>query len=321
VVTADVGVVNVAGNNGGGDVMSVSLSAPRIVESVLKRSALFAVAAAGGAVAGIGWNMDLTDRAYAGFLLAFLNPGAPVAGLGARVALAFLVGFVHIVTPCYLPAALAALPLVHGARARTDWIKTTLVLAGSIVLVTGLFGAIVGAAGGAFSGLATSPRMMSLVMKPLLIAMGVVMLVIALGELGLVRRLLPEAHLATRPVTGTADSTDRGRYRQVAVLGVSLAATFGILCTAPPYLALVVYVAAMGSMAYGVLALGVYGIGLGLPIVLGGLALVPANRSARLMGWMGARRGSIHVVQGGLLAFLGALVVAFFWVRYGIPSA
>jgi hypothetical protein len=49
--------------------------------------------------------------------------------------------------------------------------------------------------------------------------------------------------------------------------------------------------------------------------------MVPANRSARFMGWMGARRESIQVAQGVLLAFLGALVVAFFWVRYGVPSA
>ena len=79
--------------------------------------------------------------------------------------------------------------------------------------------------------------------------------------------------------------------------------------------------ATVGSMAYGALALGAYGIGLALPIVLGGLAMVPANRSARLMGWMKAKRESIHIAQGVLLAFLGALVMAFFWIRYGIPSA
>jgi cytochrome c biogenesis protein CcdA len=245
----------------------------------------------------------------------------PIAGLGIGVALAFLVGFIHIVTPCYLPAALAALPLVQGSHARKDWLRIALVLTGGMVLVTGLFGAIVGAAGGAFSGLATSPRMMSLVMKPLLIGMGAVMLLIALGELGLVRRLLPEAHLATSPATGTAALAGRGRYRGAAILGLAIAGTFGIICTAPPYLALVVYVAALGSAAYGALALGVYGIGLALPIVLGGLALVPANRSARFMSWIQARREGIQVGQGLLLAFLGALVVAFFWVRYAIPPS
>jgi thioredoxin:protein disulfide reductase len=301
--------------------VSLSVSAPQIVDSVLKRSALFAAAAVGGVLAGIGWNLDLSNWAYAGFLQTFLDPGAPVAGLGVGVALAFLVGFVHLVTPCYLPAVLAALPLVQGAQARMDWIRTTLVLAGGMVLVTGLFGAIVGAAGGAFSDLATSPRMMSLVMKPLLIAMGLVMLVIALGELGLVRRLLPEAHLATSAVSGTADFGGHSQYRQVAILGLGIAATFGIVCTAPPYLALVVYVAAVGSVAYGALTLGVYGVGLAVPIVLVGLAMVPGNRSGRFMDWMGARQGSIHVAQGMLLAFLGALVVAFFWFRYGIPSA
>jgi cytochrome c biogenesis protein CcdA len=302
--------------------MNLSLSAPRpLLEGVPTRAALFAVAAAAGAAAGIGWNADLGNRAYAGFLQTFLDPSAPIAGLGIGVALAFLVGFIHIVTPCYLPAALAALPLVQGSHARKDWLRIALVLTGGMVLVTGLFGAIVGAAGGAFSGLATSPRMMSLVMKPLLIGMGAVMLLIALGELGLVRRLLPEAHLATSPAAGTAASAGRGRYRGAAILGLAVAGTFGIICTAPPYLALVVYVAALGSAAYGALALGVYGIGLALPIVLGGLALVPANRSARFMDWMGARREGLHAAQGVLLAFLGALVVAFFWVRYAIPPS
>jgi hypothetical protein len=31
-------------------------------------------------------------------------------------------------------------------------------------------------------------------------------------------------------------------------------------------------------------------------------------------------RDTIHLAQGVLLAFLGALTVAFFWVRYAIPS-
>jgi cytochrome c biogenesis protein CcdA len=302
--------------------MSLSLSAPRpLLEGVPTRAALFAVAAAAGALAGIGWNLDLGNRAYAGFLQTFLDPSAPIATLGVGVALAFLAGFIHIATPCYLPAALAAVPLVRGAHAKKDWLKTALVLTGGMVLVTALFGAIVGAAGGAFSGLATSPRAMSLVMKPLLIGMGAVMLLIALGELGLVRRLLPEAHLATSPRGGAANSGGRAGYRRAGMLGLAIAGTFGIICTKPTYLALVVYVAALGSIGYGILAMGVYGLGLALPIVLGGLALLPADRSARFMDWLGARREGLHAAQGVLLAFLGALVVAFFWVRYAIPAA
>jgi cytochrome c biogenesis protein CcdA len=56
------------------------------------------------------------------------------------------------------------------------------------------------------------------------------------------------------------------------------AATYGIVCPKPLYLALLVYVAVVGSMAYGALALAAYGLGLATAIALGGLILLPASR-------------------------------------------
>ena len=289
--------------------------------SVPKRATLFGLSAVAGGLAGLGWSVDLTNWAYYGFLQGFLDPRAPIASLVIGVALAYLVGLVHVTTVCYFPAAVAAVPLVQLARDKRDWLKTALVLTGGMVVVTALFGGIVGGAGGAFAGLGASYRPMALVMKPVLIAMGLLMVIVALGEFGLVRRLLPELHPAhslrdesRKPVTGS-------QYRQAAALGVVIAGTFGIICTRPTYLTLLAYIAVVGSVGYGVVALAAYGVGLASPIALGGFGLLPAGRSSRFLAWLEARREAIHVVQGTLLAFLGVLTVAFFWVRYAIPAA
>src|SRR5207245_7513181 len=89
--------------------------------------------------------------------------------------------------------------------------------------------------------------------------------------------------------------------------------------TLPPYLALLLSVAVVGSVAYGALALGAYGLGLATPILLGSAALGPAGRATRLLDWLVAKRDALHVAQGILFAALGALVLVFFWVRYAVP--
>ena len=66
--------------------------------SVPKRAILFGLSAVAGGLAGLGWNLDLTNWAYFGFLQAFLDPRAPIANLAVGVALAYLVGFIHVTT-------------------------------------------------------------------------------------------------------------------------------------------------------------------------------------------------------------------------------
>jgi len=213
------------------------------------------------------------------------------------------------------------LPLVQVAKDKRDWLKTALVLMAGMVVVTALFGAVVGGVGGVFAGLGASARPMALVMKPVLIGMGLLMVLAALGEFGLVPRLLPELHPAQRLAEVSASPVRGSPYRRAAALGVLIAGTFGIICTRPTYLALLAYVAVVGSVLYGAVALAVYGIGLASPIALGGFGLLPAGRSTRLLGWLETNREAIHLAQGVLLAFLGAVTAAFFWVRYAIPPS
>jgi cytochrome c biogenesis protein CcdA len=213
------------------------------------------------------------------------------------------------------------MPLVQAARNNREWLKTVAILGLGSVLVAALFGALLGAPASLLAGTVGSRRTMSQVMQTALVATGVLMMVVALGEMGLMRRLLPTVRFGLTSAEGASDATARGLYRQAAVMGASMAATFGICCTQPLYLALVVYVAVAGSIVYGALALGAYGLGLATSVALAGLLLRPASRAARFNAWLAAREEGFHLAQGLVFAVLGAMTVAFFWLRYAIPPS
>ena len=160
---------------------------------------------------------------------------------------------------------------------------------------------------------------MSLIMQTALVVTGILMILVAMGELGLIRRLLPRLRLGPATEDGAPDTGPGGLYRRAAAVGFGMAGTFGICCTQPLYLALLVYVAVVGSVAYGALALGAYGLGLVMSVALLGLVLRPTGRAVRLGAWLGSRRETFHLAQGLIFAVLGALTVAFFWLRYAIP--
>src|SRR3712207_3425457 len=104
-------------------------------------------------------------------------------------------------------------------------------------------------------------------------------------------------------------------------MGLWMAVTFGIVCTKPLYLALLVYVAVIGSVAYGALALGAYGLGLAVSGALAGLVLLPVGRAARLQAWLAARWEAFRLVQGVVFALVGTMSVVFFWLRYVVPPS
>jgi cytochrome c biogenesis protein CcdA len=237
------------------------------------------------------------------------------------VAVAYLLGFVHISTICYLPAALAAVPMVQEARTSREWLKTAAVLALAMVIVSALFGVLISAPASLFAGIVGSRRTMSQIMQPTLIATGILMVVAAAGELGLIRRFLPSVHIAHAPVDVPAEGNSPKRYRRAAIMGLWMAGTFGIICPKPLYLGLLVYVAVVGSAAYGALALGAYGLGLASTVALSGLLLMRMSRAARFKAWLAEREETFHLIQGIVFAALGAMAVSFFWLRYAIPAS
>jgi cytochrome c biogenesis protein CcdA len=213
------------------------------------------------------------------------------------------------------------MPLVQAAQNKREWLKTVGVLGLATVLVTALFGAILGAPASLLAVTIGSQRTMAQILQVTFVATGILMMVVALGEFGLIRRVLLPLHFAPAPVDGAADTTPRTRYRQAAVLGLWSGATFGIVCTMPLYLALLVYVGLVGSIAYGALVLGTYGLGLTASIALAGLILLPASRAGRFNAWLASREEAFHLVQGLVFAALGAMSVSFFWLRYTVPPS
>jgi cytochrome c biogenesis protein CcdA len=301
--------------------MSVALSAVRPAMTTTTRLLLLAAAVVVGFVAGLTWSLEISAWAYEGFIKLFAEPGIQITSLAMGVGVAYLLGFVHVTTICYLPAALAAVPMVQEARTSREWLKTAAVLALAMVAVSALFGILLSAPASLFAGVVGSRRTMSQIMQPTLIATGILMIVAAMGELGLIRRLLPSIHVAHPSVDVPTDANPRTRYRRAAIMGIWMASTFGIICPKPLYLGLLVYVAVVGSAAYGALALGVYGLGLATSVALGGFVLMRASRAARFKSWLAEREETFHFIQGMVFAALGAMAVSFFWLRYAVPPA
>jgi sulfite exporter TauE/SafE len=212
------------------------------------------------------------------------------------------------------------MPLVQAARNNREWLKTVAVLGLGMILVSALLGAILGAPSSLLAGTVGSRRTVSQILQVTLVFAGLLMLVVALGEFGLIRRLLPELHVAAPSAAETAVGAGK-RYRQAFFLGIAMAVSFGVVCSKVPYLAFLLHVAAIGSVAYGALAVGAYGLGMAASVAVGGLVLLPAARAARFRAWLMSRREAFHLVQGLVFAAVGAMSVAFFWLRYAIPPS
>ena len=288
--------------------------------SIQMRLLLFGLAAAAGTLGGYGWSLGLSDLPYDAMLRTFLEPGFQIVSLTVAVALGFALGFAHIVRICYLPAALAVLPLLQATREKRDFLRVAGVLILSMVLVCALWGVVVGAPAAALAGAVGSRRVMGMIMQPVLTIVGLLMLLVALGELGVIRRLMPDFHFPEKAAQRAADLAERSSYRPALILGVSMAATFGIVCNRPLYLVLLVYVALVGGMGAGALTLGAYGFGLSSSLVVAALVLIPAGRSARLMAWLSERAETLHIIQGVAFAFMGALSVSWFLLRFVVPA-
>ena len=213
------------------------------------------------------------------------------------------------------------MPLVQAARNNREWLKTIAVLGLGMILISALLGAILGAPSSILAGTVGSRRTVSQILQVTLVFAGLLMLVVALGEFGLIRRLLPELHVAPAPADGAPEAGAGNRYRQAFFLGLAMAVSFGVVCSKVPYLAFLLHVAAVGSVAYGALALGAYGLGMAASVAVGGLILLPASRAARVRAWLMSRREAFHLVQGLVFAVVGAMSVAFFWLRYAVPPS
>lgn len=230
----------------------------------------------------------------------------------ATLLFAALAGLLSFVSPCVLPLLPAYLSFITGLSAeqllaQQDSATRARVLSHSLAFVTGL--ALVFALLGAtasFLGRALVQNL-DLVMK----IAGLLVIVFGLHITGLVR--IPLLYREMRP--GPAPAQGRGLLGAF-LLGGSFAAGW-TPCVGPFLASLLGLAIQEQTVGQGMLLLFVYGLGLGVPFMLAGLAL---ERSLRIVGALRPRLRAIEIFGGllliamGLLLFTGRLALLSSWL-------
>jgi len=227
--------------------------------------------------------------------------------MGARLPIAFLAGFVSVITPCVLPLVPGYLSAVSSVEAGRLGERDTVgrVVRASIPFILGftvvfvVLGAGAAAIGGTVSGTAQSE------------IAGFVLVVLGLAFVGLIP--VPERVLAPGLLTGAR------RRGSGALLGGAFA-----VCAAPcigtVLASVLVLASSTGTVARGVVLLLAYSLGLGAAFVLAGVAFAHAMRAFR---WLRNRSTAIQVVSGLTLVALGLLL--FFhrdwWLHVAVNRA
>ena len=218
-----------------------------------------------------------------------------LASTASKLPVAFLVGFISIVTPCVLPLVpgyLSAVSAVEarrlgepGTAARVVRASIPFILGFTVVFV--LLGAGAAAIGSLFSKRAQNE------------IAGFILIVVGLGFIG----LLPWPERAVAP----------GLLQRTRGSSVLLGAAFAV-CAAPCIGAVLGSILALagssGEVVRGVVLLSAYSLGLGAAFLLAGLAFT------RAMGWFRWIRDRYRIIQiaGGVT--LVALGLLLFFERY-----
>jgi cytochrome c-type biogenesis protein len=221
--------------------------------------------------------------------------------VGERIPIAFLAGFVSVITPCVLPLVpgyLAAVSNVEASRLGEPGVARR-VVAASVPFILGftiVFVAL-GAGAAALVGV-LSPRSQSELAGFVLIVLG----------LSFVRLLpWPDRIMAPGLLTGA-------RRRGSSVLLGGAFAVCAAPCIGTVLAAVLVLASDRSTVLKGALLLAFYAIGLGAAFVAAGIAFARAMRTFR---WLRDRYLAIEIASGVTLIVLGLLL--FFhrdwWLR------
>lgn len=198
-------------------------------------------------------------------------------------------------------------PLVQEAKTRRRWLATLGIFTLALLAVLGVFGAAMAWAGAAVAARVTTPWAREAIAACALTVIGLAAIVIALGELGLTRPLLP------RVTTAAGALATGGLRRRALVLALTFGATMAIFSPLSAYALVIGWVAAQQSAWLGAATLMAYGLGLVVPLaILGTLAArggtVDAVRSAEM-------QARVRVFTGASLAVAGGFLLSMWTVR------
>lgn len=224
-----------------------------------------------------------------------LNPLTLLLAAGA--------GFLSFVSPCVLPLLPAYLGYMTGLTADElhgpqDAATRAHIVGRAVAFVLGL--SLVFAALGASAstiGLALLQHQATI-----LRVAGLLVVLLGLHTLGLIR--IPWLYQERRLSFGGPGAGADGSYLGALLLGAAFA-TGWTPCIGPFLAGLLALASQEQTVGQGSLLLFVYGLGLGIPFVLAGLAL---GTSLRLLRIVKARMRALELVSGFLLVGMGLLI-------------
>lgn len=212
-------------------------------------------------------------------------------------------GLLSFASPCVLPLLPAYLGYMTGLTAEEldrpkDVSAQTFVLGRAVAFVVGLSLVFAG-----LGATASAVGQALLAWQPILLRVaGVAVVVLGLHTLGLVR--IPLLYQERRIQVGGAAAGSRGSYLGALLLGGAFAAGW-TPCIGPFLAALLALASQERTVSQGMLLLFVYGLGLGVPFVLAGLAL---GASLRILSAVRARLHALELVSGFVLVAMGLLI-------------
>jgi thiol:disulfide interchange protein DsbD len=184
--------------------------------------------------------------------------------LGGMLVSFFGFGVLLSFSPCTFPLV----PIFFGLMARS---QDHLSFGRGLVLAAAFVGASASAyaALGAFAAWSGSGENLQILLQtPIALgAMSAVLVVLSLSMFGLFEIQLPASFVAR--ISGAASEGSRGPLAAAAVLGFGSALIAGP-CVTPPLATALLYVARTGDVARGMTALFVFGIGMGMPLLVFG---------------------------------------------------
>jgi cytochrome c biogenesis protein CcdA len=200
-------------------------------------------------------------------------------------------------------------PLVQEAKSKRQWLATLGLFTGALLLVLALFGAAMAWAGSAIAAQVTTPWAREVIASLALTVLGALALAIALGELGLIRPLLPR--VMTVPGAASAAAT-WSLPRRAIVIALVFGVTMAIFSPLSAYALMIGWVAAQQSPWLGAVTLAAYGLGLVVPLALAGTLAARGERAASPSSSLQER---VRLVGGVSLAAAGGFMLSMWTVR------
>jgi cytochrome c biogenesis protein CcdA len=198
-------------------------------------------------------------------------------------------------------------PLVQEAKSRRQWLAALGTFTAVLLVVLAIFGAAMAWAGSAVAAGVTTPHAREVIASLALTVLGILALVVALGELGLTSPLLPRITTLQGPRALGSLS------RRTIIIAVAFGATMAIFSPLSAYALVIGWVAAQQSTWLGAATMAAYGLGLMVPLAI--LGTLAARRSSAGGLNVETTQDRMQMVSGVSLALAGGFLLSMWTLR------